>query len=597
MLLRSTHTDVSNASVTLDSLLSSTDEKTTQSSSDLHSSTLPQSFTTSGSDVDSVCVLFKAEQIDMLTEETLKQKPRPTKRSDRNNCSDLKKNRSCENGPACNDDTCWSSTMSSLSEEFSRQTASCLTSDEVDLPNGQLQHGVTRYGLRKRKFCQSDLQADVVLSGGEEKGIDRLNIKEETVDDHGGLTDVKMRRSSTLTTARCLVMKRPVCCLCGLSFPSKTDCITHWRQDHIITGSGTKPHLACQQCPMRFGVPASRVDSGLHLEIQMARWLSHAVHMHNFPIPSDIEKFTCTEPGCDFVALTPASYQTHHLKNQHGTATGCGGASALVYFKLCCFLCPAAEGEREVFSSKPALREHVLTKHAHTDQLRQVLLCPVCQSECPINQRGVKSRCSLRRRFFHVVYRLLHHLVSKHGWSVPEFIHSFPCEFPGCRYVAVARSDVESHSVSHDAGDSSRNPCLPCEKCGKLVKFRALRSHLQLCQVSLDDRRTQECPYCSVRLSSKYSLCHHIQAMHTKTSKPFLCSYCTYSCRLKSNLEEHIFHRHGSNVSRRSVVTCLLCPFKTIRQGALRRHISSVHSDLKTFRCSVCDKLFKCQCK
>jgi len=291
--------------------------------------------------------------------------------------------------------------------------------------------------------------------------------------------------------------------------------------------------------------------------------------------------------------LTPASYQTHRQKNRHGGDGGLG-TSGLVYFELRCFLCPTDDGGREVFPSKPTLREHIIAKHAEKDQ---VLLCPVCKAARPLSRPAVdtvgKSTVSPCGRFFHVVYRLLHHLVSKHGWSVPEFVRSFPCGFPGCRYVAVARTDLDGHCISHDG---TRNPSVPCERCGRLVSWRAVRSHLRVCQVSVEDRRSEQCPYCAARLASKYGLRQHVNAAHSEdTSKPFLCSFCTYSCRVRTNLEEHVFRRHGSNVSRRAVLTCSLCPFQTIKRSALRRHASSVHSDARTFPCPVCDKAFKCQ--
>ena len=517
---------------------------------------------------------------------------------DTEDCSNLKKDHSSKN--ACSQSISFSSADTSIPKELA---VNHLIKDASHSSNRQVQCKVKRYGLQKRMACDQNNgpQKEVPETNGEIKKVLGTDI------DNGTMVDQNRKRNSSLTPHHCLVLKQPVCCICGLSFPSTTDCITHWRRDHVISNpSGNrKPHLACSECPMQFAVPVSRIDSDLHVGIQVARWLNHAVRVHNFAVPSAVEKFVCPEPGCSFYALTSALYQIHQQKNRHSSLTG-HSTSSLVYFELCCFLCMAAEGGREIFPSKPALQEHILKMHAVRDEVREVLRCPVCKDERPLTRAraddGDQCRPTSCGRFFYVVYRLLHHLVSKHGWSVPEYIQSLPCKFPGCQYTAVAQSDLNNHSISHDVEDGSagsQNPSLPCEKCGKMVKFRAMRSHLRLCQISLRDRQTQPCPYCNARLSSRYNLRYHIKAMHsgTSTSKQFLCSHCTYSCHHKSNLEEHIFHRHGSNVSRRTVVACVLCPFKTIKQGALRRHVSLVHNDAKTVRCPVCDKTFKCQCE
>jgi len=518
-------------------------------------------------------------------------------------CSDSKENDSCKSVHSRSQAASFSSLNSSTSKDSSCQLT---VNDEMRLSNGQLHCGVKRYELRKRthRDLNSGSQTEVAGSN-EDKKMHRMVTDDGTAADQNQTTHVRLKRNSTLTPDHCLVLKQPLCCICGLSFSTTAECLMHCRRDHIITDhlGNTKPHLACRECPVRFAVPAIRVDSDLHIGIRVAQWFSHAVRVHNFTIPSAIETFVCSEPECRFVALTPASFQTHRQKNRHGGVTALG-TSALVYFELRCFLCSTAEEGREIFPSKAALREHITQKHVQRDRDREVLLCPVCKAERPLTRArvdvGDRCRPSSCQRFFYVVYCLLRHLVSKHRWSIPEYIQSFPCKFPGCRYIGVARCDLESHCISHDsAGGSnrSRNPSVPCEKCGKLIKLRAMRSHLRLCQVSLVDRRTQLCPYCNTRLSSQHSLHYHVKAMHSgsNASKQFLCSYCTYSCHHKSNLEEHIFHRHGSNVSRRSVVACSLCPFRTIKQAALRRHVSLVHSDAKTFRCPVCDKMFKCQ--
>jgi len=83
-------------------------------------------------------------------------------------------------------------------------------------------------------------------------------------------------------------------------------------------------------------------ECDLHIRVQVARWLKHAVRVHNSPIPSDVERLACAEPGCGFMALTPASCQIHRQKNRHDAVVG-RGVSAIVYFELRCFLYTSGE--------------------------------------------------------------------------------------------------------------------------------------------------------------------------------------------------------------------------------------------------------------
>ena len=617
VLLRgTTDTESSDSSITLDRLISSADGNCCWSNSHNTVQLASQGDDNNeNSGVSDACEPSKllpqhaVEDRFVPTHVPFKQKQSRTKEThvaDLEKFSDAKKNGSCWNEHSYSQFDLVSSPSSGA---FQPRTVKHPVKDQTHVSNKQPQHEVKKYRLRKRKRrCMDNVnggvQAEVLQSTGEENSVDGVEIDNGTVGEGNWSADVKPKRNSTLTPAHCLILKQPICCICSLSFSSHSDCIMHWRRDHIVTNpSGSaKPHLPCQQCPERFSIPASQINSDLHVRIRVARWLNHAVCVHNFPIPSNVEKYSCDKPGCDFIALTPASYQTHRHRDGHGDISDGGVLHALVYFEFRCFLCTSAEGCGETFLSKAALRNHIIKKHVQGNQVRQFLLCPVCNAERPLTRPrvggGDQSKGSACRRLFLIVCRLLHHLVNKHGWSVPEYIQSYPCKFPDCRYVAVARSDLNSHSISHDRTEA-RNPSLPCEKCGKLIKSRGMQSHSRLCQVSLENRQTHKCPYCNVRVTSMHNLRHHIKVVHsgTSSSKEFLCSYCSYSCHLKSTLEDHIFRQHGTNVSRRRVVSCSLCSYKTIKRNALRRHISVVHSDAKTVRCRVCDKMFKCRCK
>ena len=484
LLRRADAADISDVSITLDSLLSPANGKMSSTSLCIFSDPFRQRLT-EDSDCDTAAVSnatppHKATAINGESETDVPQKV-PTNKKPRNlrlnhagmeNHLDLMTSRGAKHAQGCTHSSSSSSASGGLPQP---PVNPVLKEDKADLSTEQVRQelGVKRYGLRKRKPCGG---VETTSSNGEGSSICRMGVGGETSTSHNKFTS----QTPIPTQAHCLVLKRPICCICGLSFSGPEECTNHLRRDHVVTDptGAAKPHIACNRCPAQFAIPPSRLGSGLQVWKQVARWLNHTVRVHGSPIPPDVETFACEEARCGFVALTRASYETHQRKACHRSGTGSGVSSPL-FFELRCFLC---EGMRETFPSTAALRDHVTSRHVQTDNLRRILPCPVCQQQRPVdNPSSDFSGKSFGRRFFHILGRLLHHLVGKHGWSIPDYIRSFPCQFPGCRYTAVAQTDLDSHLVSHDSGTS--NPSLPCEKCGKLVKSRTLRSHVRICQV------------------------------------------------------------------------------------------------------------------
>ena len=56
-------------------------------------------------------------------------------------------------------------------------------------------------------------------------------------------------------------------------------------------------------------------------------------------------------------------------------------------------------------------------------------------------------------------------------------------------------------------------------------------------------QKTNKCPICNEKLSTKRSLKQHNDSVH-KEDKPHKCSICDYSCTRKGNLKTHIESVH-----------------------------------------------------
>lgn len=95
-----------------------------------------------------------------------------------------------------------------------------------------------------------------------------------------------------------------------------------------------------------------------------------------------------------------------------------------------------------------------------------------------------------------------------------------------------------------------------------------------------------ECPYCTKKLSNKYSLKTHISTVHEK-QKTILCHLCTKGFSTKSNLRSHLVS-HTTEL-----VECHICNQVFKNKISLQSH-KKIHKpkDQLNFPCSQCDKRF-----
>jgi len=126
------------------------------------------------------------------------------------------------------------------------------------------------------------------------------------------------------------------------------------------------------------------------------------------------------------------------------------------------------------------------------------------------------------------------------------------------------------------------------------------------------------CEFCDSQSTTKDHLKTHINTVHLKL-KPFQCDECDQSFGERGSLKIHVDSIHKkirfrcsfdgceksfSNKSNRSthfklhegqVNLCDLCGKTFSRKRDLNRHKNQVHSDSKTFQCTIdgCDKSFK----
>jgi len=158
-----------------------------------------------------------------------------------------------------------------------------------------------------------------------------------------------------------------------------------------------------------------------------------------------------------------------------------------------------------------------------------------------------------------------------------EHLRTHPVTCPICnRIVAMeCRRSLELHmSAMHKSADAEREPKVPCDICGKVMKEESLKVHLKL-----HEEKTLQCDVCELKFIHKGDLNRH-RKEHFKQVTP--CPICKKDVK---QLRDHIYRMHSGEKKRES---CDMCDQTFALKSGLKRHINSVHYNIKDFECDLC---------
>ena len=109
-------------------------------------------------------------------------------------------------------------------------------------------------------------------------------------------------------------------------------------------------------------------------------------------------------------------------------------------------------------------------------------------------------------------------------------------------------------------------------------------------EVRRDNRTWYVCKVCQFESKSSdiQHIRNHIEGQHLEIEYP--CDLCDKVSNSLSGFKDHKRNNHSQKPFK--VLYCEYCGFSTQHSGAFRKHVNSVHLNIKSFQCEVCDKKF-----
>jgi len=165
-----------------------------------------------------------------------------------------------------------------------------------------------------------------------------------------------------------------------------------------------------------------------------------------------------------------------------------------------------------------------------------------------------------------------------------------------CSFMSKRDGHMKKHLELHARGV----PVLQCSECS----YRTTRSnHLTRHRLH---QHTKTCVPCSISgctyvASSNQLLQKHLSSRHSSaTSSPFSCpvSGCTYTALTETRLLRHkarhrVLEGESSDADLVERYRCTKCSYETTQREHFRRHVDSVHNNLRPFLCDICGRRFK----
>ncbi|KAB7507679.1 Zinc finger protein [Armadillidium nasatum] len=177
----------------------------------------------------------------------------------------------------------------------------------------------------------------------------------------------------------------------------------------------------------------------------------------------------------------------------------------------------------------------------------------------------------------------------------------FTCSY--CPYRTIYGTTFKRHIMFKHTKEKP----FQCSVCSKRFSMKTnLNIHMRI----HTGEKPYQCDKCNMRFTKKSTLNKH-QRRKKKSGRLLTCSYCPYRTIYETTLKRHIFTfdddqdwhigevvseegRQKGNYLKESgrLLTCSYCLYRTFNGTNLKHHIMFKHTKEKPFQCSVCSKGF-----
>ncbi|KAL5264997.1 hypothetical protein ACHWQZ_G005933 [Mnemiopsis leidyi] len=283
-------------------------------------------------------------------------------------------------------------------------------------------------------------------------------------------------------------------------------------------------------------------------------------------------------------------------------------------------VCPVCD---KVLSSKYVIKAHIKRVH----QGEKPYKCPTC-NKCFTQKHHLRDHEARSERRGYCLHGGADILQFENSGTSTTDVSSTQVSCPYCNKMLSSRS--LSRHIDNVHRKSKPHLCKKCLQstrgnlkhhisaihlkikpfeCHKLTQFQfdfVVHNHnykkkSQRCKRKAEDLK---CPYCERSMGRKHDLKRHILNVH-ENIKPFKCPNCTQSFARKQHYVRHMERgktRHGECLprdfltqTRGACSTAEQCPYcsKTISSRSnLKKHIRSIHQQLRPFQCDECKQTF-----
>ena len=186
--------------------------------------------------------------------------------------------------------------------------------------------------------------------------------------------------------------------------------------------------------------------------------------------------------------------------------------------------------------------------------------------------------CSYCTESFFQIQDLRNHLKMTHDKLVPS--QQCPICLDGATFVP--ESKIRSHIQTEH-----RTAKFTCDICKRnLSTNNALEKHIK--QIHSSKKTKYTCEVCEKDYYARHAFDNHVAKHNGEPT--FQCQQCSKKCYTALYLRRHELDNHKNGDKR---VFCTQCDYSTKTIGALRVHMSGIHTDERAFDCDSCGGKFK----